>query len=732
MQLFFNTSSKYWIFFVFYFSILSIHCKENNQVVNKLLLFKKINLDYPGLENVKNAVGAKDYDAAIKAYADFKRGINYPFPASSELPSNYPSDKRKSADDRAEKTLKNIFKSHDYEYRFPGEIDWHFNPTDVSRNEDYTGEYKREWVIMLNRMGRLRFLASAFQKTGNPIYVKKIDQLINHWIEHNPVEVPDKKSRWVTGWRTLEAGKRTGSSWAEAWVKTIRCPELADSTIFNWAFSWEQHGGYLEQHTGSLNWLTDESKGLFTISVLFPEFKSSERWKELAVSRLLGQLKTDFYPDGGQKELTPHYHRLATESFVEVLELAQLSKAEISPDFIAEIENHLEYLLKISMPDRQLPRLNDSGTNNIVNVLNKLAIGFYPENKEFSWMASEGKKGNIPSYSSVLLPWAGQAVMRENWKKNANYLLFEYGPFGSGTHQHEDKLGVHIASHGETFVFEAGKEDYGRSDLRKYCKNSSAHSVITIDGEGQHRDFVSPQLDVAKEINNANWVSNSIFDYSTEKYGENYLERFGKKNKNLGVWQRHVLFLKPDIFLIVDLLNPADDKTHTYHSHFHLNADNAKLNPENHSVSITEKGRPSFFISPLTSQELTAEIIKGQKEPYCLGWELFTGDDDRPIPTLRYEIKSAGKVAFAYAFKGAPKGQPVPNLKLKPIDGLSPDLFGVSLNGDVGKIGPVKIILSKTPDKNIVYLDTEYATNGIIIFEKTNKVIDLADGGEKK
>ncbi len=718
------------IFIIVCFAISTLHCNVKSQPANKYLLFEKIDLDFPGLEKVKNAVSNGDYSSAITAYAQFKRNMDYPFPASSGLPSKYPSTKRRPADDRVELTMQNIFKSQGYVYQFPGEIDWHFNPTDKRQNDNYEGEYKREWVVMLNRMGWLRHLSSAFQKTGNPIYVQKIDALVNHWIAHNPVEVPDKKSRWVSGWRTLEAGKRVGSSWAESWVKTIQCPELQDSTIFNWAGSWVEHGEYLEQHSGTLNWLTDESKGLYAIGVLFPEFKAAKHWKELAVSRLLGQLETDFYPDGAQLELSPHYHHLTAESFVEVLQLSQLSGSDISSDFISKIENQFDYLLNISMPDRQLPRLNDSSKENIIKILEGSASHAFPQRDDYTWFVTSGKQGSPPPYSSVLLPWAGQAVMRNDWSEDANYLLFEYGPYGSGTHQHEDKLGVHIAAYGKTFVFEAGKENYGRSNLRKYSVGSSAHSVITIDGQGQNRKSVSPQLDVAKEINNANWVSNPIFDYATENYGKSYLERYGKKNVNLGIWRRHVLFLKPDIFLIIDFMNPNDDGVHTYHSHFHLNTDNANINHENYSVSIVEKGQPSFLISPLLSEGLSAKIIKGQTDPYYLGWELFSKEDDRAIPTLRYEIKSAGKVAFAYAFKGVPAGRPVPNLKLTEINNLPPDLFGVVLNGDVGKVGSVKIILSKKANNNIRYLDTEYDTEGLLIFENANRKFDLGSGKE--
>jgi hypothetical protein len=654
------------LFFLFpVFLFQSMACRQTSTRLEESEFFASLSLDYPGLETVSEAVTQKNYLKAKEAYIEFLRKRTYRYPgAAAGLPPHYPSQQREEAGSLAEQVLDNTFTNENYTWQFPGEIDWHFNPTDSKINPGYSGEYIQEWTVNLNRLYAVQYLADAFQETGNPVYVAKIDRLIRSWIKNSPPEEPDEEEIWVSAWRSLEAGIRAGESWPASWVKVVQCRELADTTVFDWVKSWMEHGNYLEKHQGSLNWLSTESKALYTIGVLFPEFKQSGSWRELAVNRLTHQLKTDFYPDGAHVELSPHYHRLSAATFADVYKLAQLNKEELPPDFTSGVESLFEYLFKISMPDRYLPRLNDASDENLKRITEKWALPTFPERQDYQWILSDGRTGAPPSYTSVLLPWAGQAVMRNDWSQRANFCLFEYGPYGSGAHQHEDKLGVHLAALGSLFVYEAGTENYGNSRLRDYCLSTAAHSAITIDGMGQNRKKAENMSGKATEKYPATWTSTPVFDYATSVYGENPNERYGASGSDLGKWQRHILFLKPNLFFIADILTPAGHEIHTYQSHFHLNADTASLHPSTEVLTIAEKGRPVFTITPLQLPDLTVEVVKGRTKPEMLGWELSMDRDDRPIPVLRYSQRRAGPIIFSCLFEGTPAGSQVSSYKI--------------------------------------------------------------------
>ena len=278
--------------------------------------------------------------------------------------------------------------------------------------------------------------------------------------------------------------------------------------------------GILSQYMGEFNWLTSESQGLYMTGIFFPEFKQAQAWKELAVERLLAALESDIYPDGAQVELTPHYHRIALQDFTEVWKIARLNNEELDPDYGNTLERMVDYLVNISMPNRKAPRLNDAISEDIQQYLDDEGAALFPDRPDFQWMATNGREGLPPTDKSLLLPWAGQAIMRESWDEDANYLLFEYGPYGEGFHQNEDKLGIHMVGEGELMVFEAGTYTFGNSDLHLYGNASHSHSVMIVDGMGQNRDGVYPRFNRAEEPYPVYWNSQPQFDYVSAAFGK--------------------------------------------------------------------------------------------------------------------------------------------------------------------------------------------------------------------
>ena len=630
--------------------------------IDTLSFFSNLTLTHPGLEAVSTAIQGNDYNTAAQLYVQFLRErADFQFQDASILPTNYPSSDRFPGS-YGDDILQNIYDIEGVTYQFSGPVRWHFNPTDTQQNPSYTGEFRREWTVILNRLREWRILSENFRFSGNGLYIRKLDSLIQDWVLNNPVEPPGTTHElWLSSWRTLDAGARVSNSWPRAWQYARKCPDLADSTLFSWARSWMDHGIYLAENTGEFNWLTTESQGLYTIGIFFPEFQQATNWKSLAIERLISALAADVYPDGSQVELSPHYHRIALQDFTGVWQLARLNGEDLDPIYQESLEAMVSYLIGISMPNRQAPRLNDAITEDVKRYLSEEGLELFPERQDFRWLGTDGEEGLPPPSVSTLFPWAGQAVMRENWEENAHYLLFEYGPYGEGFHQNEDKLGIHLAPYGDLMVFEAGTYTFGNSDLHLYGNASRAHSVITIDGLGQNRDAVYPQFNRAETPYEVYWNTQPLFDYASARFGELAGEGYGtypsEEVFDRGTWQRHVFYLKPNLFVLIDVLIPNDNLRHTYRSFFHLNADEAILEPNTLRTQIVEPGRPSFSITPLLDEDLEATLIKGQEIGSLLGWELFLDGDKRAIPVVNYTRLGTGPQVFAYAFQGIPAGE---------------------------------------------------------------------------
>lgn len=672
--------------------------------------FARVNLNYPGLSLVKQRVAENNLPEAKRLYVEFLRGrSDYTFFVPTILNASYPAGRRENSSSTAELALNYTFEGFGDKYTFPGDVNWKLNPFN-----------NVEWVFGINRHYELRSLANAFYVYGNPIYSRKLNELLLDWLEDEPIPTSPKEPVW----RTLEAGIRVADTWPYMWAQAIKAPELDNETIFLWVKSWMEHGYFLSQYNGSLNWLIKESHGLYTIAVFFPEFSESENWEILASTRLETQLSQDFYPDGVLTELTPHYHRLVVDDILNIYKLGKINKRNLSDQLTDNLEAFFSYLLKIMMPNRLTPGVNDNDLNeNVAELMHIWEDEGLKYRDDFAWIASNGVSGSVPAYTSVYLPWAGQAVMRENWSTNSNYLMMECGPFGTGAHQHEDKLGITLAPYGVTMVSEAGTYTYDNSSFRNYCLSSAAHSVVLIDKRGQKRGLLQSNYQrINKPDSSVVWQSNKVFDYVAASFGAADAERFGTTSRlfNLGVWKRHVIYIKPDIFVIFDVIQPNDNLTHTYESLFHLNVNNATLNSTK-SVKISESGKPGFSITPAQLPGLQAEIIKGQESPEILGWELNIDGDKKAIPTLRYKLSNViGKAFFAYAFRGSPVGKSAPELNVATIE---------AGEGNIGLVvnDSIRIFIGTNPDGTTQWNGVYYPTSALIVKGNSNPT-DLETG----
>jgi len=149
--------------------------------------------------------------------------------------------------------------------------------------------------------------------------------------------------------------------------------------------------------------------------------------------------------------------------------------------------------------------------------------------------------------------------MRSGWDKDANYLCFDAGPLGYG-HVHQDKLNVVVWSYGREILFDGGGGNYENSQWRRYDTDTFSHNTILVDKLPQRRSTRDRWAGVSKEPMDAHWKSTDVYDFASGIYNEGY----GKEDNRPMRHTRQVLFIKPDMFLIADILTPNDNKEHSY------------------------------------------------------------------------------------------------------------------------------------------------------------------------
>ncbi|TYP71059.1 DUF4962 domain-containing protein [Paenibacillus methanolicus] len=118
---------------------------------------------------------------------------------------------------------------------------------------------------------------------------------------------------------------------------------------------------------------------------------------------------------------------------------------------------------------------------------------------------------------------------------------FRSSPYGSYNHNHADQNGFIIQAFGESLAVEAGFYDYYHSEHHKdYTRQTLATNAITIDG-GKGQPINS--IDADGRI--LGFVTSPDFDATS---GDASAAYNGALNKAL----RHVIYLRPDMFVVID------------------------------------------------------------------------------------------------------------------------------------------------------------------------------------
>lgn len=624
-------------------------------VTNDKKFFEEyLNLDYPGLEEVKMAVAENDYPQARASYIRYLKTRTMPRWFFDWHDYNNPTVRKDKYDTSyADHVARNILTSVGISHDFGSNIDWKLNPTKP---------YNREWMCQLNRHWFWTKLGDAYWATGDEKYAQAFVRQIKDWIQKNPRQAKDYNADTST-WRKIECGIRMLGNWPNCFYRFIGSPSFDDETMLMMVKSFHEHGEHLyNKPTNQGNWLVLEMNGLYHVAVLFPEFKESSVWEKFSAEKLFEEQRRQFYPDGAQKELAPGYHGLALDNIQAIYPLAKLNDRQLPNGFVRGLENLYTYFLKIMMPDGTLPALNDTRWSIDVRPYLVKGYSYFPKHEDFLYASTKGEQGESPLFTSVWMPWAGWYIMRSGWDSNALYSAFDVGPY-SISHSHEDKLSFVLYGYGNRILTEGGQYTYDESEMRKYIISSRAHNNVRVDGKEQNRvklrkrEYVAENKVPMKNL----WISNKIFDYGEGWYDEG----FGDECDTTVKQSRSLLFIKNLGWLMFDVFSPTDVKAHTYESFFHLTSMVADLDSISCVVVSKETDKATLMIIPLKQKELSAEVVSGQETPEYQGWEHITDYKVRPVATTTYKRQAKGEWVEPYLFIPNRPGAKTPTATVK-------------------------------------------------------------------
>lgn len=592
-----------------------------------------LNLDYPGMESVKEAVekdaeggtDQKSYKEARKEMASYiRRALDAQrfFEIPYEIPENCYKLPGESDAQACERICHHTMVSVGVPCEFGKEnpIDWEANPT--------FNEYK-EWTWQLSRHNDIKLLAHEYNETKDERLAQTAADLFQSWVRQavRPDEAyPGYQTKC---WRTIECGIRMGANWPYILFSFYKSPSFTDDILIDWYKSVWEHGERLSKNHMTGNWLIMEMNGLGQIGIFYPQFKKSAQWLRQAMESLEEELDRQVYPDGFQYELTTNYHDVVINNYQRFIEAAQKFDIEIPASLLEKLSSACELDIKLMMPDGTTPDLNDGCRRNVKKTY-EIRRRILPQDLRARWI-TQGDKAGTPTYTSTALAWSGFAVMRTGWKPQDAWALFDAGPYGKA-HQHEDKLSVLLYANEKLLLTEGGNYAYDESEMRRYVLSTRSHNTVRMDGQDQNRGkaYTWKEEDIQKK-SGLTWNFSNQWDYAKGIYDEGY----GKEAGAGPIHERKVFFYRSctePLLIVVDRLSDQESgKIHEWEILWHVDS----------AVKEQTSAKVSFFDADVAWSAGKTEIIIGQEEPEWQGF-VPTGTVQgmyRTIPCLTVKVK---------------------------------------------------------------------------------------------
>jgi hypothetical protein len=423
------------------------------------------------------------------------------------------------------------------------------------------------------------------------------------------------------------------------------------------AKSYLEHARYLSTHQAAGgNWFQVETSGLGAAAVLFPEWKESERFFQLALRRLRWGNDRTFFPDGFQTEGSCHYHSFPYWTMGNFYALAHVKGRQLPQEFVDEFERTTEPFVYLTQPDYNMPLLNDCDPSyNSTSRFISIAAEMY-QREDFKYIKTSGKEGSQPKQISYAFPYAGYYVMRDGWDISSPYLMFDAGYFGSG-HQHEDKLNFVLYAYGQPLIIDPGIHRYVRDSFEQYFRSSRGHNSIIVDGKGQRRGLHLREEEIPDP--ETRWISQKEFDFIQGWYRDGFSTRSQREkdmeNLERDIHHRRSIFHpRGGYFIIHDFV--TGDSLREIEQIFHIapvikSASPPKVEPGN--VEILENGvvrtdnteRANVAIVPIQAADIgDIRDVCGQTKPYAAGWTALYGR--QPSHDVTYVREAALPISF--------------------------------------------------------------------------------------
>ncbi len=391
-------------------------------------------------------------------------------------------------------------------------VKWDFMP-----NGDRLWQYNLhygEWALTL---------CHAYLVTKEERFLMSLINLIDDWIEHNPVGKgagwePYPISRRLPVWSRVGLSLMNNDKFREFWESRLE-PSLHQQTkVLASNLEFDLSNNHLIANYKALAWM----------GMLFPHWNKAEKWKSTGLDGLWAEMRRQVLADGVHNERSISYHTIVLQDILETWMLCKATGDRIPDDVLPTLKRMIQFLADMQAPDGSYPMLNDTVPGYPINPKSLLLAGglFFGDQK---WIAA-GTGADV-SYAAwltgltditfpedgvssaegpIVYPDAGYAVLKDD---TGCCLYFDAGPMGPEHlpgHGHADALSLTLYGKTGPLIVDPGVYSYHDSGWRNYFRSTAAHNTIAVDGQDQCVFWGNFRVAYAPKAHLTGWSSNFV------------------------------------------------------------------------------------------------------------------------------------------------------------------------------------------------------------------------------
>ncbi|MGI6587859.1 MAG: alginate lyase family protein [Peptococcia bacterium] len=533
-------------------------------------------------------------------------------------------------------------------------INWHKNPinkyewpkdkhwVDIEVLSKTSGDVKYVWEA--SRFTQVFYFVRAYTITRDEKYAQAYWEQIEHWLKENRYElgvnwqcgqeISFRTFAWIFGLYAFLDSVHTTADRVFRLIKNIYFNAIHIEKNINLAIKSAQNSHAIS-----------EAAGLFTVGVLFPFFRDSERLLSKGKKYLEQEGFKQIYEDGSYMQSSNNYHRLMLQDYTWVYRIAELNGVKFCQSLLARLKKALAFLYQ--MQDEITGMVPNYGNNDgaLVFPLSSCDyLNYKPQLNTLSYIINGKKLYEKGKHEEDLLWFCGVeavqssavlSVVRETkrFASGGYYIIRGSNSWGmvrctkyKDRPAQADMLHFDLWYKGKNVLTDIGSYSYNPEEkFRDYFRATRNHNTITINDKNQ--------AEKGPRFLFLDWSEGVLTEFNFDKE-QVFFSGYHNAYKNT---HTRKIEYKKNYYIITDEIDNKKRKNINIKLNWNIGTEIEKLDNNKYRLIIDNEEDLILEISS-TTQGDTYIYFGDEEKP--IGWRSLYYGEKIPVNQLVYEVNS--------------------------------------------------------------------------------------------